>query len=106
MPTRSWLTTYGNRRMAALLGLGFASGLPYMLTGRTLTVWTRDKGVDLIHVALFSLVTLPYALKFIWAPLMDRFVPPLLGRRRGWIVITQVLLFGSILAMAFTGPND
>ena len=75
-----------------------------MLTGRTLRLWARDQGVDLASVGLLGLVTLPYAYKFIWAPLMDRFTPPWLGRRRGWLVIIQVLLMAAIAGMAFTGP--
>lgn len=97
---------YVNRRMAALIGLGFASGLPLMLTGRAMTVWSRDQGLDLTTIGLFSLVTLPYTLKFLWAPAMDRFVPPMLGRRRGWLLILQMLLVIAITLMALSGPGE
>src|SRR5262245_53324437 len=94
----------GHRKWIALAGLGFASGLPLMLTGRTLRLWARDQGVDLASVGLLGLVTLPYAYKFLWAPLMDRVTPPLLGRRRGWLLIAQLMLMAAIAGMAFTGP--
>ena len=101
---RLW-SVFANRRTAALLALGFASGLPLALTGDTLQAWMKDAKLDLGTIGLFSLVGLPYTIKFLWAPLMDRFVPPLLGRRRGWLLITQVLLIGAILAMAMVGPG-
>lgn len=90
--------------MAALLVLGFSSGLPLWLTDRTLKAWMTTANVDLTTIGFFSLVALPYSLKFLWAPLLDRFVPPFLGRRRGWLVITQILLFIAIAAMASHDP--
>src|SRR5581483_11111890 len=90
-----------NRRSLALLVLGFASGLPYALTGDTLSAWLSVRGISVETIGLFSIVTLPYALKFLWSPLMDRFVPPLLGRRRGWLLISQILLIPAIAGMAF-----
>lgn len=101
----SLLNVFANRRMAALMALGFASGLPLVLTKDTLQAWMKDAHVDLKEIGLFSLVGFPYALKFLWAPVMDRFVPPLLGRRRGWLVVTQALVIAAILAMAVTGPG-
>ncbi len=92
--------------MAALVGLGFASGLPLMLTGRTLRLWARDQGVDLATVGMIGLVTLPYAYKFVWAPVLDRISPVILDRRRGWILIFQVLLMAAIAGLAFTGPTS
>jgi PAT family beta-lactamase induction signal transducer AmpG len=77
-----------------------------MLTSRTLNVWARDRGVDLTTIGLFSLVSLPYAYKFAWAPLMDGVRLPILGRRRGWLLVTQLALLASILAMAVTGPRE
>jgi len=71
--------------MLVTLLTGFSSGLPLLLTGGTLQAWLVDAKVDLASIGLFSLVGLPYTLKFLWAPLFDRFVPPFLGRRRGWI---------------------
>lgn len=105
MPRPSLRAIYDNPRMAALIAIGFSAGVPYMLTSRTMKLWARDEGVDLATIGLFSLVTLPASLKFFWAPFMDRFVPPLLGRRRGWLVITQFCLMASIVAMGLAGPS-
>jgi PAT family beta-lactamase induction signal transducer AmpG len=101
---RPILRLYANRRMAALVGLGFASGVPLMLTGRTMRLWARDQGVDLASVGLIGLVTLPYAYKFLWAPLLDRFDPPVMDRRRGWVLIFQLLLLVAIVMMGLVGP--
>lgn len=106
MPHPSVAATYLNRRMLALLGLGFASGMPNVLTQATLQAWMRNKGIDLGVIGLFSAVTIPYALKFIWAPIVDRYQLPFLGRRRGWLLVTQLLLVIAIAAMAFSGPKD
>jgi PAT family beta-lactamase induction signal transducer AmpG len=92
--------------MAALLFLGFASGLPLFLTSKTLQAWMTVERVDLGAIGLFSLVSLPYSLKFIWSPLLDRFVPPFLGRRRGWLVLTQGGLLLAIAAMALQRPSQ
>lgn len=101
---KSLLRAFGNRRIAAVLLLGFSSGMPLALTGATLQAWMKTEEVDLTLIGLFSLVGMPYALKFLWSPLMDRYVPPFLGRRRGWIFVTQLALILSIVAMAFTHP--
>jgi PAT family beta-lactamase induction signal transducer AmpG len=92
--------------MAILLLLGFSSGLPLFLTGtgKTIQAWMTTAHVSLATIGWFSLAGLPYSLKFLWAPLLDRYVPPFLGRRRGWLVITQVALLISIAAMAFHNP--
>lgn len=90
--------------MAALLFIGFSSGLPLFLTSKTLQAWMTLEKVDLGAIGLFSLVGLPYSLKFIWSPLLDRFVPPFLGRRRGWLVVTQVALLLAIAAMSIQNP--
>ncbi len=92
--------------MAALLFLGFASGLPLFLTSKTLQAWMSIEGVNLGAIGLFSLVGLPYSLKFIWSPLIDRFVPPFLGRRRGWLVLMQGALLVAIAAMALQQPRQ
>jgi PAT family beta-lactamase induction signal transducer AmpG len=76
-----------------------------MLTSRTLNVWARDRGVDLTTIGLFSLISLPYAYKFAWAPLMDGVALPFLGRRRGWLLVSQLALLAAIVAMAITGPR-
>ena len=92
-------------KMAVLLALGFSSGLPLFLTSRTLQAWMTKAEVDLTTIGLFSMVALPYSLKFLWAPILDRYVPPFLGRRRGWLVITQALLLLSIAAMTLHDPR-
>jgi PAT family beta-lactamase induction signal transducer AmpG len=97
---------YANRRMPALLGLGFASGLPYVLAGDTMAAWLSDAGIDVKQIGLFSLIALPYTLKFLWSPLIDRYSIPLLGRRRGWLLVTQLALAATVIALAFAGPDS
>ncbi|HEX2721498.1 MAG TPA: AmpG family muropeptide MFS transporter [Gemmatimonadaceae bacterium] len=94
-------------KMAALIFLGFASGLPFNLigNGKAFQAWMTASGVDLTAIGLFSLIGLPYSLKFLWAPVLDRYVPPMLGRRRGWLLITQVLLLIGIAAMSLHDPK-
>jgi PAT family beta-lactamase induction signal transducer AmpG len=99
------VTVFTQRKMAAILLLGFGSGLPLYLTNRTLQAWMTIEGVDLTTIGLFSLVSLPYSLKFLWAPVFDRYVPPFLGRRRGWLLVTQVLLLLAIAAMGLQDPE-
>ncbi|MEW5825065.1 MAG: MFS transporter [Pseudomonadota bacterium] len=93
-----------NRRQGVMLFLGFSSGLPLLLSSGTLQAWLTVEGVDITTIGLFALAGLPYTLKFLWAPVLDRFVPPLLGRRRGWMLITQLLLMLAIALMAMTDP--
>src|SRR5947207_2222178 len=90
--------------MAAILLVGFSSGLPLYLTGRTLQAWMTLAGVNLTAIGLLSLVSLPYSLKFLWSPVIDRFSFPFLGRRKGWLFATQVALAISIALMAFARP--
>lgn len=94
-----------NRRLAVMLPLGFASGLPLALTAGTLQAWLTVEGVDLKTIGIFTLVGLPYTLKFLWAPLMDRIVPPWFGRRRGWMVLTQSCVAVGLVLMAMTDPQ-
>lgn len=84
--------------------MGFASGLPLLLTGSVLQAWMKDEGVDLGTIGLFALVGLPYTLKFLWAPLMDRFTPNGLGRRRGWLLLFQVALISALLLLSVSQP--
>ena len=100
-----YIQVYRSKRVAMMLVLGFSSGLPLALTGGTLQAWMTVAGVDLRTIGVFALVGLPYTIKFLWSPLMDRFVPPWLGRRRGWMIATQLSLFVGILAMAFSSPE-
>ncbi len=89
-----------------MLLLGFSSGLPLYLTSTTLQAWMTKEGVNLTSIGLFSLVALPYSFKFIWSPLLDRYVPPFMGRRRGWLVITQIALILAISCMFFQQPKQ
>jgi PAT family beta-lactamase induction signal transducer AmpG len=92
--------------MLVALLMGFSSGLPLLLTGSVLQAWMTEEGVDLGTIGLFALVGLPYTLKFLWAPLIDRFSLPLLGRRRGWLLSIQLLLMVSIAALGWTHPGQ
>jgi PAT family beta-lactamase induction signal transducer AmpG len=92
------------RRMAAILVLGFASGLPLALAGAAMQAWLTMDGVDLATIGFFGLVGVPYTFKFLWAPLMDRFEPPWLGRRQGWLVLTQFALALALWGMAQLAP--
>src|SRR6202011_3754293 len=110
-PATSWrdgLAVYLQPRVLIVLLLGFSSGLPLALSGSTLLVWMRESGVDLGTIGLFALVGTPYTLKFLWAPLVDALHVPLFtrafGRRRGWLVFSQLLLIGAILLLALTDP--
>jgi len=93
-----------SRKMGTVLLHGFSSGLPLGLTTSLLQGWMAKDKVDLTTIGLFALVGLPYTIKFLWAPLMDRYVPPLLGRRRGWIFVAQIALMIAICALGFTNP--
>ena len=97
---------YFGRRVSPLLLLGFASGLPLALTGGTLQAWATVENVSLQEIGFLTLVGTAYTLKFLWAPLIDRYVPPLLGRRRGWMAITQVLLAIGLISMGMLSPGD
>ena len=110
-PRASWregLAVYLQRRVLIVLLLGFSSGLPLALSGSTLLVWMRESGVDLGTIGLFTLVGTPYTLKFLWAPLVDALHVPFFtrqfGRRRGWLVFSQLLLIVAILLLALTDP--
>jgi PAT family beta-lactamase induction signal transducer AmpG len=96
--------TFGRKRVLLQLCLGFASGLPLLLTGSTLTTWMTSVGVDLKTVGIFALVGLPYSFKFTWAPLLDRYRLPLLGRRRGWLLLFQLLLIAAIAVLGASDP--
>lgn len=90
--------------MLVALLMGFASGLPLLLTGSVLQAWLKDGGVDLKHIGFFALIGLPYTLKFLWAPLFDRYALPL-GRRRGWLLLMQLAVAGALLVLAAAEPS-
>jgi PAT family beta-lactamase induction signal transducer AmpG len=94
-----------NRRLLAILCMGFSSGLPLMLTLSTLQAWFTQAGTSVITVGMLSLVGIPYLLKFLWAPFMDRFAPIKGGKRRGWILITQVGLCVALWVLAGLDPK-
>lgn len=106
MPLTAYAAVFRSRKILVLLLLGFSSGLPLALTGGTLQAWLTVKGVDLATIGLFALVGQPYTYKFLWAPLMDRYSIPLLGRRRGWLVVTQLALLGAIAFMGTLSPQQ
>lgn len=101
-----FIRVFESKKILALLLIGFSSGLPYLLTNKTLQAWMTQEGVNLTAIGLFSLVGLPYSLKFLWSPFMDRFVPPFYGRRRGWLIITQLLLVVAIAFMSLQRPKE
>jgi PAT family beta-lactamase induction signal transducer AmpG len=100
------LKSLANGRMLVIFLMGFSSGIPIALTATTLQAWMASEKIDLGLIGLFSYVGLPYTLKFLWSPLMDRYIPPFFGRRRGWIILTQLALILSICALGFSNPQS
>jgi len=99
---------YFDRRMLKMVLLGFSSGFPYLLVFGTFNLWLKDAGVSLAAIGLFSLAKAPYSMKWIWSPIVDRVQLPLfgkLGRRRGWALFSQLLLFFALLGMSITNPT-
>lgn len=103
---RNWKEILFSRKMLICIFLGFASGMPLYVLIQLVPAWLRSNEVDLATIGLFSLVSLPYTWKFIWSPVMDRFRPPFLGRRRGWALITQAALLVTIGAMGHFDPEE
>jgi PAT family beta-lactamase induction signal transducer AmpG len=95
-----------SRRMLVALIMGFSCGLPLLLTMSVLQTWMKEEGVDLTVIGLVNLVQIPYTWKFIWAPVMDRYALPFLGRRRGWLLTAQIALIGAIVGLGFSNPLD
>ena len=91
--------------MLVALLMGFSCGLPLLLTITVLQAWMKEEGVDLAVIGMMALVGLPYTLKFLWAPILDRFTLPFLGRRRGWLLVAQTALILSISGLGFTDPG-
>ena len=94
-----------NRRMLICVFTGFSSGLPLYLLFQMVPYWLRTEGIGLAEIGFFALIQIPYTWKFLWAPVMDRYTLPFLGRRRGWILLTQLLLLASMGVMGFTRPD-
>ena len=101
---KSILKVVLSRRMLVAFVMGFACGLPLLLTMSVLQAWMKDEGVDLTVIGMMALVGLPYTLKFLWAPFLDRFTLPFLGRRRGWMLLTQIALTVSIASLGQSDP--
>ncbi len=100
---RSWTEILFNRKMLACIFLGFTSGMPLYVLISLVPAWLRSNDVNLATIGLFALIGLPYTWKFVWSPLMDRYKLPFLGRRRGWALLTQVVL---LLAIGVLGQFD
>src|SRR5262245_194436 len=102
------LAVYLKPRLLAVLFLGFSAGVPLALSLTTLQIWMREVGVELGIIGLFTLAHTPYTIKFLWAPVVDAidvpWLAPLLGRRRGWLVLSQVVLIGFIVLLGFCDP--
>ena len=103
---RSMLEVILSGRMLVALVMGFSCGLPLLLTITVLQAWMKEEGVDLTVIGMMALVGLPYTLKFLWAPFLDRFTLPFLGRRRGWLLVAQVALIVSIAGLGSTDPGN
>ena len=97
------------RKLLVMLLRGFASGLPYMLVFSTLTAWLRDVGISLTEIGFFAWLVLTYSLKFLWAPFVDRYSIPgfkVFGKRRGWILFAQSVIFLSLIGMSLIDPLE
>jgi len=105
-PEKSMIDTLFNKRMLICLFTGFASGLPLYILIQQIPAWLRVEGIDLKTIGLFALVGFPYTWKFLWAPFMDRFTMPFLGRRRGWMLVTQIALAGLIASLSLVQPAE
>ena len=106
MALADYAAAFRSRKIGLLLLLGFASGLPLALTAGTLQAWLAAENVDIVAIGWFALVGQPYTYKFLWAPFMDRYSLPFLGRRRGWLLVTQLLLAAAIAFMGTLTPAD
>lgn len=109
-PTPFWSALFTDRRIAPALGLGFTSGIPFLLVYSTQSAWLSDIGISIATIGLLSELTLAYKFKFLWAPFLDRYDPPLLGRtlgrRRGWIIVAQLGVVATLAGIALGNPAD
>jgi PAT family beta-lactamase induction signal transducer AmpG len=104
-PRETWWQALFNRRMLICVFTGFSSGLPLYLLINLLPAWLRTEGVDLKTIGFFALIQLPYTWKFLWSPLLDRYALPLLGRRRGFMLLTQLVLLATIPIFGVLHPQ-
>ena len=93
-------------KMLTMLLTGYASGFPLLLLGSTLQAWMKNEGVDLTQIGLVSLLGLPYVLKFLWSPLLDRYSLPFLGRRKGWMAFFQLMIVAGIFGLSTINPSQ
>jgi PAT family beta-lactamase induction signal transducer AmpG len=105
MQTQSFKEAILNQRMLICVFTGFTSGLPLYVLIQLVPAWLRVEGVGLAEIGFFALVGFPYTWKFLWSPVMDRYTLPFLGRRRGWMLVTQLALLASIASMGFIKPD-
>ena len=105
MQRQSFKEAILNRRMLICVFTGFTSGLPLYVLIQLVPAWLRVEGVGLAEIGFFALVGFPYTWKFLWSPIMDRYTLPFLGRRRGWMLVTQLALLASIASMGFIKPD-
>jgi PAT family beta-lactamase induction signal transducer AmpG len=103
---KPFFRVFFSARMLTTFLMGFYGGLPLLLTGSLMQAWMKKSGIDLATIGLFAMVGLPYTLKFLWAPVFDRYRIPWLGRRRGWLLLAQALLAAAIAALAFAQPGE
>lgn len=101
----SSVNTYLEKKMLITLSIGFVSGVPLLLTITLLQAWLTDEGVSKSTIGLFALVGLPYSLKFLLAPIFDHITLSKLGRRRSWLIVTQILLIITIVSLGMTNPS-
>ncbi len=104
LESHSTLRVILSRRMLVALVMGFCAGLPLLLTIGVLQAWMQEAGLDLTWIGMITLVQLPYSWKFLWSPVLDRFTPPFLGRRRGWLLMAQLALILAIILLGFSDP--
>ena len=102
----AWLAALLTRKMLICIFTGFSSGLPLYLLLNLLPAWLRSEGVDLKTIGFFALIQFPYTWKFLWSPLLDRFSIPGFGRRRGWMLLTQIGLLLAIGSLGGLNPKD
>ncbi len=105
-PAPTFLQSIFNRRILICCFTGFASGLPFYVLLQLVPAWLRTEGIGLKEIGFFTLVQLPYVWKFLWAPLLDRYSLPFLGRRRGWLLTTQVVLLIAIVVLGIWSPKE
>lgn len=106
MSCPAWLAALLTRRMLICVFTGFASGLPLYILLNLLPAWLRTEGISLKAIGLFALIQFPYTWKFLWSPLLDRYALPLLGRRRGWMLLTQIGLLLAVAALGGLSPKE